>query len=96
MWILADTNVPEGSVFAKREDGPEAIDRHDGGRLGLETTDDASIEYAETEGIAVFSTDGKDFGDRDARIAVFVAPEGMAGRDVRTTIAYLETPRSIL
>lgn len=90
MRILADTNVPEEYVSALRGDGHEVIYSRDVDGLGPEATDDAIVEYAETEEFAVLSTDVKDFGDRDARTPVFVAPQRMTGGDVRAAIARVE------
>lgn len=59
-------------------------------RLGPEASDEAITEYAESEGLAILSTDVKDFGRRDAEIPLFVVPQGMTGGDVRAAIARVE------
>ncbi len=90
MRILADTNVPEEYVSALRGDGHEVIYSRDVDRLGPEATDDAIVEYAESEGLSILSTDVKDFGRLDAETAVFVAPQGMSGGEVRAAVSHLE------
>lgn len=59
--------------------------------MPLEEATDADItDYAESEGIAVLSTDVKDFGGRDTDIPVFVAPQDMTGGDVRAVVTRIE------
>lgn len=73
MRILADVNVPEEYVSALRGDGHDVAYSRDVDALGPTATDTDSIGYAEREGLAVLSTDVKDFGNRDADTSVFVA-----------------------
>lgn len=87
MRILADTNVPEAYVSALRGDGHEVRYSRDVDRLGPEATDDAIIQFAEAEDIAVLSTDVRDFGGRQASIPVFVAPQDLSGAAVRAGVA---------
>lgn len=58
--------------------------------LGFEASDDAVVKYAESNGWALLSTDVKDFGDRDAEIPVFVAPQDMSGGEVRAAVGRIE------
>ena len=74
MRILADTNLPAEYVAA----------------LGPEATDDAVVDFAESEGYAILSTDLKDFAEVDATVPVFVAPQGMISGAVRTAVARIE------
>jgi hypothetical protein len=90
MRILADTNVPEEYVSALRGDGHEVVYSRAVARLGAEATDEAITEYAEAEGLAILSTDVKDFGNREATVPVFVAPQDMAGGDVRAAVTRIE------
>lgn len=90
MLILADMNVPEEYVSALRGDGHDVIYSREVARLGPEATDDAITEYAESQGCTVLSTDVKDFGDRDATVPIFVAPQDMTGTDVRAAVARVE------
>lgn len=91
MRILADTNVPEEYVFALRGDGHEVTYSRDVRTLGPEATDDAITRYAESEGLAILSTDVKDFGGRDADVAILVAQQNMSGGDIRVAVSRLET-----
>lgn len=91
MRILADTNVPEEYVSALRGDGHDVVYSREIPTLGPQATDDAITEYAESEGFAVLSTDVKDFGGREATVPVFVAPQDMAGGDVRAAVTRVET-----
>jgi predicted nuclease of predicted toxin-antitoxin system len=84
--ILADTNVPEEHVLALRGDGHEVVYSREVEELGPEATDDAIVGYAESEGFALLSTDVKDFGHREASVAVFVAVQGMTGGEVRRAL----------
>lgn len=90
MRILADENVPEEYVSALRGDGHDVIYSRAVDRLGPEASDDVIVEYAESNDIAILSTDVKDFGGRHAGTSVFVAPQGMTGGDVRAAIARVE------
>jgi hypothetical protein len=90
MQILADVNVPEEYVSALRGDGHEVIHSRTVAQLGPKATDDVITEYAESEGFAILSTDVKDFGDHNATTPVFVAPQDMAGGDVRAAITRIE------
>lgn len=89
MRILSDVNVPEEYVSTLRGDGHDVIYSRAVDRLGPEATDDVITDYAESEGLAVLSTDMKDFGRRDAEIPLFVA-QGMTGGGVRAAIARVE------
>lgn len=91
MRILADENVPEEYVFALRGDGHHVVYSRDAPELGVESTDDAIVDYAEIEGLAILSTDVKDFSDRDATVPVLVAPQDMDGGSVRAAVARLES-----
>lgn len=93
MRILADTNVPEEYVSALRGDGHEVMYSRAVDALGPEATDQDIIEYATSEGVSILSTDVKDFGHRDARVAIFVAPQNMNGGDVRAAIARVASLR---
>lgn len=91
MDVLADVNVPEEYVSALRGDGHRVVYSRDVDQLGPEATDDAIADDAEAEGIAVLSTDVKDFGGREVEIPVFVAPQDMTGGAVRAAIARIDT-----
>lgn len=91
MRILADTNVPEEHVSALRGDGHEVVYCRDVAQLGPEATASAITEYAESEELAILSADEKDFGDRDASVPVFVAPQDVTGGDVRAAVSRIET-----
>lgn len=91
MQILADVNVPEEYVSALRGDSHNVTYSRDVDVLGPEATDADITKYAESEGIAVLSTDVKDFSGRDAGIPVFVAPQDMTGGDVRAAVARVES-----
>lgn len=90
MRILADENVPEEFVSALRGDGLEVRYTRHVEALGSEAGDDAIIEYAESSGLAVLSTDVKDFAHRTASVPVFVAPQSMTGGGVRAAVARVE------
>lgn len=90
MRILADANVPEEYVSALRGDDHEVRYSRDVERLGAEATDDDIVGYAEAEGLAVLTTDVRDFAGRDASVPIFVAPQDMTGGAVRTAIARVE------
>lgn len=87
MKILADVNVPEEYVSALRGDGHTVQYSRDIDALGPEATDDAIVAYAESEGLAILTTDLTDFADRDATVAVFVAPQSMSGGAVQSAVA---------
>lgn len=87
--ILADTNVPEEYVFALRGDGHEVVYTRNVPQLGPEATDDGITRYAESEDLAILSTDVKDFGGRAADVPVLVAPQDMNGGEVRASVARL-------
>lgn len=91
MRILADTNVPEAYVSALRGDGHEVVYSRDVAELDHDATDGAITDYAESEGYAILSTDVKDFGNRDATVPVFVAPQDMTGGAVRAAVARIES-----
>jgi hypothetical protein len=91
MRILADVNVPEEYVAALRGDGHDVIYSRSVEALGPEATDDEVLTYAIEEGLAILSTDGKDFGHRDAPIAIFVAPQDMTGGTVRAAVGRIES-----
>lgn len=91
MRILSDVNVPEEYISALRGDGHDMSYSRDVDTLGPEATDSAIVEYAEREGLAVLSTDVKDFGNRSADISIFVAPQGMTGGEVRAAIARIDS-----
>lgn len=90
MDILVDVNVPEEYVSALRGDGHEVVYSRSVSALGPEATDEAIVSYAETEGLAVLSTDIKDFSERTADAAILVAPQDMTGSEVRAAVARLE------
>ncbi len=83
-------NVPEEYVSALRGDGHDSTYSRDVDVLGPEATDADLTEYAESERMAILSTDVKDFSGRDATIPVFVAPQDMTGSDVRAAVARVE------
>lgn len=91
MRILADTNVPEEHVSALRGDGHEVVYSRAVDELGPEATDDAIVDYAEREGVALLSTGVKDFGNRDVPVAVFVAMQGMSGGEVRAAVERIQS-----
>jgi predicted nuclease of predicted toxin-antitoxin system len=74
MDILVDVSVPEEYVSALRGDGHQVVYSRSVPALGSEATDEAIVSYAETEGLAVLSTDIKDFSERTADAAILVAP----------------------
>jgi len=88
--ILADENVPEAYVSALRGDGHEVVYSRDVEALGMAAPDDAVLAHAETEDLAVLSTDVKDFADRDVAVPVFVAPQDMTGGEVRAAVSRVE------
>lgn len=73
-------------MLALRGDGHEVLYSRVADELGPEATDDAIVEYAEEEGFALLSTDVKDFGHRETRVALFVAVQGMTGVEVRRAV----------
>ncbi|QLD84941.1 DUF5615 family PIN-like protein [Natronomonas halophila] len=91
MEVLADVNVPEEYVSALRGDGHEVVYSREVSELGPEATDERLVRYAETEGHALLSTDVSDFADQDADVPILVAPQDMAGGEVRAAVARLET-----
>ena len=91
MRIIADANVPEEYVSALRGDGHDIVYSRNIDALGPTATDASIVEYVEREGVAVLSTDAKDFADRDADVPVFVAPQDMTGGDVRAAVARVES-----
>jgi len=91
MEILADVNVPEEYVSALRGDGHEVTYSREVSELGPEATDGGIAEYAESEGLAIISTDVTDFSDLDAGVAVFVAPQDMTGHEVRAAVSRIES-----
>lgn len=91
MQVLADTNVPEEYVSALRGDGHEVRYTRDIDELGPEATDATIVRHAESEELAILSTDIKDFGRREASVPVFVAPQDMTGGDVRIAVARIES-----
>ncbi|WP_313692273.1 DUF5615 family PIN-like protein [Halorarum halobium] len=90
MRILADTNVPEEYVSALRGDDHTVVFSREVSDLGPEATDASILEFAESDGWAILSTDVKDFTDRDAGVPVFVAPQDMSGGSVRAAIARID------
>ena len=88
--ILADANVPEEYVSALRGDGHDVVYSRETSGLGPEATDNAIVAYAESEAMAILTTDVKDFADRDATVPVFVAPQDMSGGAVRAAVARVE------
>ena len=91
MRILADENVPEEYVSALRGDGHTVWYSRNVRELGPGATDLEVLQYAEGEGMAVLSTDVKDFGHTDADVAVLVAPQDMTGSAVRRAVNRLES-----
>lgn len=91
MRILADVNVPNAYVSALRGDGHGVTYSHDVELLGPTATDAEIVEYTEREGVAVLSTDVKDFSGRDVGAPVFVAPQDMTGDEVRAAISRIES-----
>lgn len=91
MWILADVNVPEEYVSALRGDGHNVVYSHNVDDLGPTATDGAIADHAKNEGMAVLSTDIKDFGERNVSAPVFVAPQNMTGGAVRAAVARIES-----
>jgi hypothetical protein len=91
MRILADVNVPEEYVAALRGDGHDVIYSRRVEALGPEATDDEILEYAIEERFAILSTDGKDFGHRNAPVAIFVAPQDMTGGAVRAAVGRIKS-----
>lgn len=83
--------MPEAYAAALRGDGHEVVYARSIPTLGPAARDDEIVSYAENEGMAVLSTDVKDFANRDASIAIFVAPQAMTGGDVRAAVAQVET-----
>ncbi|MFC7185845.1 DUF5615 family PIN-like protein [Halorubrum yunnanense] len=71
--------MPEEYVSALRGDGHDVVYSREISELGPEATDDAIAAYAESEAMAIITTDVKDFADRDAVVPVFVAPQDMTG-----------------
>lgn len=90
MRILADTNVPEEYVSALLGDGHDIIYSRDVEDLGPEATDDEITAYAESAGRAILSTDLSDFGGRNANVPILVAPQDMAGGQVRRAVARID------
>ena len=88
--ILADANVPEEYVSALRGDGHDVVYSREISGLDPEATDNAIVAYAESEGMAIVTTDVKDFADRDAVVPVFVAPQDMTGGAVRAAVARIK------
>lgn len=88
--ILADANVPEEYVSALRGDGHDVVFSREISGFGPEATDDAMVTYAESERMAIITTDVKDFADRDAAVPVFVAPQDLTGGTVRAAVARIE------
>jgi predicted nuclease of predicted toxin-antitoxin system len=88
--ILADENVPEAYVSALRGDGHEVTYSRNVDALGRAASDDAVLAHAESKGLAVLSTDVKDFANRDVAVPVFVAPQNMTGGEVRAAISRIE------
>ena len=87
MRILADVNVPNAYVSALRGDGHDVTYSRNVEHLGPTATDTEIVEYAEREGVAVLSTDVKDFSGRDVGAPVFVAPQDMTGDEVRAAVS---------
>ena len=56
-------NVPEEYVSVLRGDGHDDVYSREISTLGPEATDDAIVEYAASEGMAIITTDVKDFAD---------------------------------
>jgi len=90
MLILADENVPEEYVSALRGDGHDVVSSRDVSELGPEADDSELVAYATAEGHAILSTDVTDFSDMDVDVPVLVAPQDMAGGEVRAAVARLE------
>lgn len=90
MRILADTNVPEEYVSALRGDSHEVVYSRNVEGLGPDAADSAITSFAESEGLAILSTDLSDFGERDADVAIFVAPQDMTGGQVSRAVARIE------
>lgn len=90
MDVLADTNVPEEYVFALRGDGHDVVYSRSVSELGPSATDGEITEYAESEGLAILTTDVSDFGSRSASIPILVAPQDMTGGAVRAAVSRLE------
>lgn len=91
MQILADENVPEAYVSALIGDGHRVVVSRDVPELGPGSSDRTVVEYAEREGMAVLSTDVKDFDRMDADVTVLVAPQDMTGGAVRRAVNRLES-----
>lgn len=89
--ILADENVPEEYVFALRGDGHRVTYSRNVSQLGPQASGDEITEYAESEGMAIPSTDVKDFGERHATVPIVVAPQDMTGGEVRAAVSHLDT-----
>jgi len=90
MRILADTNVPEEYVSALRGDGHDIVYSREVDQLGPKATDGEITAYAESEGLAILSSDLSDFGHRNADITVLVAPQDMSGDKVQNAVARIE------
>ncbi|PSP75665.1 hypothetical protein BRC81_14875 [Halobacteriales archaeon QS_1_68_20] len=90
MRILADANVPAEYVAPLRGDGHEVTFTRGVDALGPDASDERIVDCAESEGWALLSTDVKDFGNREAAVPVFVAPQHMCGGEVRTAVGRIE------
>lgn len=90
MQILAETNVPEEYVSALRGDGHEVIYSRDVEELGPDASDDEITTFAESESLVILSTDRSDIGERDADVAILVAPQDMSGGRVQKAVARIE------
>lgn len=91
MRIFADENVPDEYVSTFRGDGHDTVYSRDVAQLGREATDAEFVAYAESEDLAILSTDAKDFVDREADVPIFVALQDMTGGDVRVVVSRIES-----
>lgn len=91
MRILADVNIPEAYISALRGDDHDVVYSPDVDSLGPTATDEAIIEYAESESFAILTRDVKDFGSCEATVPVFVAPQNMSGGEIRAAVARIES-----
>ena len=81
MEILADENVPEEFVSALRGDGHTVRYTRDIEDIDPEAPDETIVEYAESAGDAVLSSDQQDFNEMHAAVPLALG----APSCVRTT-----------
>lgn len=91
MRLLVDENVPERYVQALRGDGHTVIATRAVDELGPGKPDEAIVDFAAAESLAVLTTDATDFTSLERSVTILIAPQDMSGAALRTAVRRVES-----